>query len=216
MCCDYRPWESNVQKQIQITKQTIAQIQAKNNIDLTLGGILYYLESIAYRQGKFKRKFDKYNPNSIQGKENMNQLINHLRVKSKAFHLLYEEYCEEYKDYLLPLGLRKLEILRYIIHWKHFVPFEYQIYYDNILYILQGEGINVFYPESRKVNKFAIDIKINKTYFKPKKELFKEKYIGNNYFDDDLELEPYFMKFQEEKRFKKHGYNCTCEDCSFR
>ena len=83
-CCQLCP--SYNQKKIQIqNKQTIAQKQAQNHIDLILRGFLYYLETIAHREGQFKRKFDNFNPNSIQGKENMNKLINHLRVKSRLF-----------------------------------------------------------------------------------------------------------------------------------
>ena len=65
--------QSLKQIQIKINEQKIAQKQAQNNIDLTLRGLLYYLETIAYRPRKFERKFVKYNPNSIQGIENKKQ-----------------------------------------------------------------------------------------------------------------------------------------------
>ena len=213
MCCDYRPWESNVQKQIQIqiqNKQTIAQKKARYNINLTLRELLYYLETIAYREGQFQRKFDFFKPNSIQGKENMDQLINHLRVKSKAFHLLYEEYCEEYGNYFSHVGTFYLfEIVKSIFYWKKFVHSKYQIYYDNILYILRRKD-NVFYPGERKVNKVAIDIEKNNAYFEPKRELFKEKYVENRCFDIDLEWERILKKLKREQ-----DYDMLDDDCAF-
>ena len=123
-------------------------VQTQNDINLTLRGLLYLLETIAYRHGAFHKKYDGCKPNSLRF-ESINQLINHLRVKSKAFHLLYKEFCEQFGHYSFPDNLNEEEIINDITCWKNYVPSEYKIYYDNVIYILCGRDEKVFYPEIR-------------------------------------------------------------------
>ena len=161
--CNQNPYPSNeqlIQDQEQIILQTIVQLQDQDNRNFTLGGLLSGLETIAYLQlsdsGKyrFRKKYDAYNHKFVQYLKNIDQLITEIRIQSKSFHILYDECCDKNDgNYWFPHNLSREDIISDIIYWKKLVAPEYKIYYDNIIYILKGEGEKVEYPKLIKINK---------------------------------------------------------------
>jgi len=212
-----------------LQKQLLKEQEYRN---YTLGSLLSGLETFAYLQLSdwqkyiFRKKYDAYNSKFVQYLKNIDQLITQIRIQSKSFHILYDEFCDKNGgNYWFPDNLSRENILYDIIYWKKLVAPEYQIYYDNIIYILKGEDEKVNYPKLKRINKKV------KTHCDPKKLInsnieydnFRRTNIKKNYFEgrpfnNKLELStnehcaPFFEKMNE--RYKKalgaHNKNCCC------
>ena len=221
--------------QVQIDLQKMVQLQEQDIGYFTLGSLLSGLETIAYLQlsdsGKYRfiKKYFGYNPKSVQDKKNIDQLITEIRIQSKSFHILYDECCDKNDgNYWFPKNLSREDILYDIIYWKKLVAPEYKIYYDNIIYILKGEGEKVEYPKLIKINKKG------KTYCDPEKLInpnieynnysrtnIKKNYFENKNFNNKLEFfkndhcVPAFEKMNEryKKALETHNKNCIYEYC---
>ena len=239
--CNQNPYPSNeqlIQEQEQIILQTIVQLQDQDNRNFTLGGLLSGLETIAYLQlsdsGKyrFRKKYDGYNPKSVQDKKNIDQLITQIRLQSKSFHNLYDECCDKNGgNYWYPDNLSKEDIISDIKKWKKLVAPDYKVYYDNIINILEGEDEKVYYPKLKRTNKegrASCDpqkqlklIPPNIAYINYRRKIVKKIYLKNKTFNNKLELfkdehcDSVFEKMNEryKKALESHNKNCICEDC---
>ena len=178
-----------------------------------------------------KKKYDGYNPKSVQDKKNIDQLITQIRIQSKSFQNLYEECCDKYGDYWFPDNLNREEIINDISFWKKLVDPKYKVYYDNIIHILEGEEEKVEYPKLKRIKKegrASCDpekqlklIPPNIAYINYRRKIVKKNYLEKNAFNNNLELykedhcDPAFEKMN--KRYKKalesHDENCICDDC---
>ena len=225
------------QAQQQVSLQKIVQLQDQDTRNFTLGGLLSGLETIVYlqlsssQQQILKKKYDGYNPKSVQDKKNIDQLITQIRIQSKSFQNLYEECCDKYGDYWFPDNLNREEIINDISFWKKLVDPKYKVYYDNIIHILEGEEEKVEYPKLKRIKKegrASCDpekqlklIPPNIAYINYRRKIVKKNYLEKNAFNNNLELykedhcDPAFEKMN--KRYKKalesHDKNCICDDC---
>ena len=227
-----------IKAQQQIVLQQIVQLQDQDNRNFTLGGLLSGLETIVYLQlseeGKkfFRKKYDAYNPKSVQDKKNIDQLITQIRLQSKSFHNLYDECCDKNNgNYWFPDNLNKVDIISDIEYWKKLVAPEYKVYYDNIIYILEGKDEKVYYPKLKRINKegrASCDpekqlklIPPNIAYINYRRKMVENNYLKNKYFNNKLELfkdehcDPVFEKMNEryKKALESHDNNCICEYC---
>ena len=130
----------------------MVQLQEQGYRNLILGRLLSVLETFVYlqlssQQQILKKKYDWYNPKSVQDKKNIDQLITQIRIQSKSFQNIYEECCDKYGYYLFPDNLNRKEIINDISFWKKLVDPKYKVYYDNIIHILEGEEEKVEYPK---------------------------------------------------------------------
>ena len=224
----------SIQMQNQINRQQIVELQDQDNRNFTLGGLLSCLETIAYKLNPkqiFRKKYDGYNPKSVQEKKTIDQLIIQLRLQSKSFHNLYDECCDKYEQYWYPDNLSKDNIIGDITNWKKEVPPQYKVYYDNIINILQGEDEKVTYPSFKKVkkgerascdpNKQLKLIPPNIAYINYRRKIVKLNYLNKKKFDNTLKLnsndhiDKAFEKMNEryKKAIEEHNSSCICEDC---
>ena len=229
---------SNNQMQLdqQINLQELTLLQDQDNRNFTLGGLLSCLETIAFRElnspNNFIKKYDGYNPKSVQDKKDLDQLIIQLRIQSKAFHNMYQEFTDDGKEYWFPDNLSREEIIEDIKKWRVKVRADIRQYYDNIIYILEGEEERVKYPKL-KVSKTNSEkascsprklIKIippNIAYINLRRKIIKNNYLKNKPFDNNLKLygkehcDSAFEKMNEryKKALERHGDYCNCDTC---
>lgn len=225
------------QMQQQINLQEIIRLQDQDCRNFTLGGLLSGLETIVYiqlpkkQQEIFRKKYDGYNPKSVQDKKNIDQLITQIRLQSKSFHNLYDECCNKNGNYWFPDNLSVEEIISDISKWKKLVRPEHKIYYDNIINILEGDDDKVVYPKLKRINKeerASCDpeklvklIPPNIAYINYRRKIIKKNYLENKPFNNKLELyrnehcDSAFEKMNEryKKNFERHDQNCICESC---
>ena len=220
------------QKQKMVNAQKILELQNQDTRNFTLGGLLSCLETIAFRYDpKFKKKYDGYNPKSFQDKKNIIQLITQLRIESKAFRLMYEECIDKYNNYWFPDNLSKKDLLNDIKKWKHKIPAQYQIYYDNIINLFEGNMDDIYFPKinSQTNNQKAscdpnLQIKTippNIAYINLRRKLVKKQFLQNQKFDNTLKLymdkhcDSTFEEMNERYRnlLEKHNELCTCDIC---
>lgn len=229
----FQPY-SGINQQKQVELQKIIELQDQDNRNFTLGGLLSCLETIAFRISPHlkNRKYDGYNPKSVQDKKNVEQLIAQLRLQSKAFQNMYEEYMDNNDEYWFPENLTKEEIINDIKTWKRNVLPEYKIYYDNIIYLFEGKEEKIEYP--KKINGRQLDkkpscppktqlklIPPNIGYINYRRKIVKDNYLKNKKFDNNLQLfknkhcDPIFESINEKykKVLESHGDFCDCENC---
>ncbi len=228
---------NKVQMQQQINLQEIIRLQDQDCRNFTLGGLLSGLETIVYiqlpksQQEIFRKKYDGYNPKSVQDKKNIDQLIRQIRLQSKSFHNLYDECCDKNGYYWFPENLSREEIISDISYWKKFVKPEHKVYYDNIINILEGANDKVIYPKlkrTKKEERASCDpekqlklIPPNIAYINYRRKIIKLNYLEKKPFNNNLELykkehcDSAFEKMNEryKKNFEQHDQNCICEIC---
>lgn len=221
------------QVQLQADLQKIVSLQDQDCRNFTLGGLLSCLETIAFRESSdFKKKYDGYNPKSVQEGKNIDQLIIQLRIQSKAFQNMYDECLEKNNDeYWFPSNLSKEEIIKDIKGWKRKVQPKYKIYYDNLIYLFEGEDEKIEYPKL-KINKNQkascdpnLQIKLippNVSYINLRRKIIKKNYLKGKSFDNNLKLfennhiDPSFEKMNEryQRELQKHPDDCPCYQCN--
>lgn len=221
------------QTQVQADMQKIVLLQDQDCRNFTLGGLLSCLETIAYMHSpNFEKKYDGYNPKSVQEIKNLNQLIIQLRIQSKAFQNMYDECLEKNNDeYWFPNNLTKENIIYDITNWKKKVLPQYKVYYDNLIYLFEGEDEKICYPKLRtnKNQKASCDphlqIKLippNIAYINLRRKIVKKNYLEGKPFDNELKLfqknhiDPAFekMNIRYKKELEKHPKDCICVECN--
>lgn len=221
------------QAQTQVNKQEIVFLQDQDCRNFTLGGLLSCLETIAYIQSPdFQKKYDGYNPKSVQETKDLNQLIIQLRIQSKAFQNMYNECLEKNNDkYWFPSNLTKKDIIDDIKTWKKKIPPQYKVYFDNLIYLFDGEEEKIFYPKLR-INKNQkascnphLQIKLippNIAYINLRRKIVKKNYLEGKHFDNELKLyqnnhiDPAFekMNIRYKRELEKHHKDCSCTQCN--
>lgn len=230
---DYFSYDNGIKRQKQMELKEIIKYQDQDNRNFTLGGLLSCLETIAFKISPFMtipRKYDGYNPKSVQNKK-PEQLIIQLRLQSKAFQNMYEEYMDAHDEYWFPDNLTKEDIINDIKSWKKNVEPQYKIYYDNIIYLFKGEEDKIEYPKKNNIQADEkaccspkLQLKLippNIGYINYRRKIVKQKYLKNEEFDNNLQLyknehcDPVFEKMNSryKKALESHGESCDCETC---
>lgn len=216
----------------QANLQEIVALQDQDCRNFTLGGLLSCLETIAFRESNFEKKYDGYNPKSIQEMKNIDQLIVQLRIQSKAFQNMYDECLDMNNgEYLFPSNLTKIDIINDINCWKKQVHSKYRKYYDNIIYLFEGKDEKIYYPKL-KINKEKkafcdphLQIKLippNVSYINLRRKMVKKNYLEGKPFDNELKLnqknhiDPAFEKMNEryKRELERHSEDCSCYQCN--
>lgn len=227
-----RKISKQAQSQSQLDLQKIVELQDQDCRNFTLGGLLSCLETIAYKESpNFQKKYDGYNPKSVQEKKDIDKLIIQLRLQSKSFQNMYSEYTEMNDDnYWFPDNLSKDQIISDITSWKKKVKPQYKVYYDNIINLLNGNEEDIYYPNlpKKKYAKASCDPKMqiklippNIAYINLRRKIVKMNFKEGKQFDNTLKLyktkhiDPNFEKINEryKKQLEKHDENCICENC---
>lgn len=227
--------EDKIRHQInsQVDLQKIVDLQDQDCRNFTLGGLLSCLETIAFRESpNFKKKYDGYNPKSSQEIKNIDQLIVQLRIQSKAFQNMYGECLDMNNDeYWFPSNLTKEDIINDIKLWKKKVSPQYKRYYDNIIYLFEGEDEKIEYPKLRIKNEKKascdprLQIKLippNVSYINLRRKMVKKNYLEGKPFDNELKLyqnnhiDPAFEKMNEryKREMERHPEDCPCDQCN--
>lgn len=233
-------FSSNNNDQMQLDKQINLQeltlLQDQDNRNFTLGGLLSCLETIAFKESNspnnFIKKYDGYNPKSVQDKKELEQLIIQLRIQSKAFHNMYQEFTNDGQDYWFPDNLSREEIINDIGKWRVKVRADFRQYYDNIIYLLKGEEERIKYPKlkfNKKDGEKAScsprkQLKIippNISYINLRRKIVKINYLRDKPFDNTLRLyakehcDSAFEKINQryKKAIEQHEDSCNCDVC---
>lgn len=219
------------QGQEMIDAQKIVQLQDQDIRNFTLGGLLSCLETIAYRYDqKLVKKYDGYNPKSIQEEKTIDQLVTQLQIESKAFRIMYDVCLDEYNFYWFPDNLKKEDIINDIQKWKTIIPGNLKVYYDNIINLFKENFDEIYFPKfKRNANERAtcnpnLQIKLippNIAYINLRRKLVKKKYLKDGSFDNNLKLnfkdhcDSAFEKMNQryKKILEKHNEYCNCEVC---
>lgn len=214
----------------QIDIQELVKLQDQDNRNFTLGGILSCLETIASKYDtNIIKKYNAYNPTSVQDKKNIEQLIVQIRLQTKAFQNLYGECVDKYNYYWFPDNLNKDSIIKDVDRWKKKVEPQYKIYFDNIIYLFEGNDEKIFFPKIKnKGEKASCDpkkqlelIPPNVSYINLRRKRVKKDFIEGKTFNNKLELfksehhDPTFEKINEryKKALSKHNEHCICSEC---
>ena len=219
-----------IQKQEIVDAQKIVQLQDQDTRNFTLGGLLSSLETIAYKFDKnLIKKYDGYNPKSVQDNKNIDQLVVQLGIESKAFRIMYDVCIDEYGYYWFPDNLSKDEIINDVKNWKQKIPANLKIYYDNIINIFEENFDEIYFPKTKHNNQKTscnpnLQIKLippNVAYINLRRKLVKKNYLKNNSFDNNLKLyldhhcDSAFEKINKryKKILEKHNEFCDCNVC---
>lgn len=219
------------QKNEMINAQKIVQLQDQDTRNFTLGGLLSCLETIAYKyDNNLEKKYDGYNPKSVQDKKNVEKLVIQLGIESKAFRIMYDVCIDEFGSYWFPDNLSKDDIITDINNWKKIIPANYLIYYDNIINLFEGKNDEIYFPKIKVSNNQKsscnpnLQIQLippNVAYINLRRKLVKKNYLKNNSFDNTLKLyknnhcDSAFEKINQryKKILEKHNEFCDCEVC---
>lgn len=213
-----------------VDAQKIVQLQDQDTRNFTLGGLLSSLETIAYKLDKnLVKKYDGYNPKSVQDNKNIAQLETQLGIESKAFLIMYDVCIDEHGKYCFPDNLSKDDIINDVKNWKKIIPAKLKIYYDNIINLFEENFDDIHFPKIKHNNQKAscdpnLQIKLippNVAYINLRRKLVKKRYLKNKQFDNTLKLnlnhhcDSEFEKMNEryKKILEKHGEDCVCEEC---
>ncbi len=129
-----------MQKQKQLSKQTQLIDQSFSN-GIMLNAIAA-LENLAHFYGyKGPRIFDYYSGYAKKSSEE--QLINAVILQLEIFRNSHLNYTSIYSDYDFPKNLRKDQIIKIIMQWRSFIPYEnIQIFFNEIINYLGGFSSN--------------------------------------------------------------------------
>lgn len=228
--------EEKIHAQTQVDLQKIVELQDQDCRNFTLGGLLSCLETISFKEyPNFKKKYDGYNPKSVQESKDIDKLIIQLRIQSKAFQNMYEECLEMHNnEYWFPDNLSRNDIINDIQIWRKNVKPQYKQYYDNLIYLLEGDYDKIKYPKLRnkRENKDKkpfcdpnLQIKLippNISYINQRRKIIKKNYLEGKPFDNNLKLyadehiDPIFEKINKryKKQLEQHDENCSCDLCN--
>lgn len=139
------------QKMLQIHKQIAELAQKQDNCNSCLGLMLSSAESFSNRFGtnKNQKMFEAYNLFNSGDLKNENDLKSQLTLHIKIFRNLVIHEKQKGRKYTFPENLGPQEINNLVLKWRNNVKKEDQIYYDNILKILE-ENFNINFPNFSK------------------------------------------------------------------
>lgn len=137
------------QKLLQIHRQIIELAQKQDNCNSCLGLMLSSAESFSNRFGikKNQKLFESYNLFHSGDLKNESDLKLQLGLHIKIFRNLVNHEKKKGRNYTFPENLGPEEIKKLIYMWKNNVKKEDQIYYDNILSILE-ENFDIKFPNN--------------------------------------------------------------------
>lgn len=139
------------QKLLQIHRQISELAQKQDNCNSSLGLMLSSAESFSNRFGinKNPKMFESYNLFHSGDLKNENDLKSQLTLHIKIFRNLVNHEKLKGRNYIFPENLGPEEIRKLVTMWKNNVKKQDQIYYDNILSILD-ENFNINFPNLPK------------------------------------------------------------------
>ena len=194
--------------QIQINKQILLLALQQDDLNSVLGLMLASAECLSNRFGKEKKEsfFAKYNLNNAGNTKNEKNLKDQLKIQTKIFRNNYKYMIGQKGKYPFPDNLGKDEIKNIVNYWKQNSKPENQIYFDNIIQVLEEkyilnypgknnnnvglppEGIIEFFPKAMEyvdAKRDEVLKKIEKTrYYKNELDIGKNKYDTFDYKDD--------------------------------
>lgn len=139
------------QKLVQIHRQISELAQKQDNCNSCLGLMLSSVESFSYRFGieKKPKLFEPYNLFNSGDLKNESDLKSQMALHIKIFRNLVNHEKKKGRNYTFPDNLGPEEIKNLVYMWKNNVKKEDQIYYDNILSILE-ENFDIKFPKNPK------------------------------------------------------------------
>lgn len=145
--------EGKAQTQTLINKQILCLAQQQDDLNSVLGLMLSSAECLSNRFGKEKKEsfFAKYNLNNAGNTKNEKNLKDQLKIQTKIFRNNYKYMIGQNGKYPFPDNLGKDEIKNIVNHWKQNSKPENQIYFDNIIEVLE-EKYNLNYPGKKITN----------------------------------------------------------------
>lgn len=139
------------QQMLQIHRQIAELAQKQDNCNSCLGLMLSSAESFSNRFGvnRNKKMFEAYNLFNSGDLKNENDLRSQLTLHIKIFRNLVIHEKQKGRKYIFPENLGPQEIKNLVLMWRSNVKKEDQIFYDNILKILE-ENFNINFPSYPK------------------------------------------------------------------
>lgn len=139
------------QKLLQIHRQITELAQKQDNCNSALGLMLSSAESFSNRFGikQNPKLFESYNLFHSGDLKNEFDLKSQLTIHIKIFRNLVNHEKLKGRNYVFPENLGPQDIKKLVIMWKNNVKKEDQIYYDNIISILE-ENFNINFPNQKK------------------------------------------------------------------
>ena len=138
------------QKLLQIHRQISELAQKQDNCNSVLGLMLSSAESFSNRFGinKNPKLFESYNLYHSGDLKNEYDLKSQLTIHIKIFRNLVNHEKMKGRKYTFPENLGPQDVKKLVIMWKNNVKKEDQIYYDNIISILD-ENFDINFPSNQ-------------------------------------------------------------------
>ena len=181
--------------QKQIDMQLLELIQQQDDLNSVLGLMLCSAECLSNRFGREKKEtfFDYYNLNNAGNKKSEKNLKDQLKIQTKIFRNNYLYMLNKKGSYPFPNNFKKNDIISLINYWKLNAKNEDQLYFDNILRILNGD-FNLTYPQKTIsteglppegiLNYFPSAM----SYVDGKRDEIAYDYLNNGYYSNELKF----------------------------
>ena len=137
------------EKLIQISKEIIELAQDQDCCNSVLGMMLSSAECLSLKFGKkqsIKKMFNGYNVFGSGDTKNEESLKTQLRIQTKLFRNNYYYMMQTKGKYNFPENFPPETIVRILNIWKENVSDEKQIFYNNIIKIINCKALELKYP----------------------------------------------------------------------
>ena len=142
-----------MQQQCFLKKQNLVQAQNQHFCNDTLARLLSCAENYAAKfNPNIIKQYEYYDPFNSSNKNILDLKIQFM-LQINLFVISFQDFNEEYNEYIFPENKTKEEIINELMEWQEIVDDEDKDFYETLIDLLNGKNVKLYMDEIDKIVK---------------------------------------------------------------
>ena len=181
-----------------VNKQKITQAQNQHFCNDTLARLLSCAENYAAKfNPNIKKQYEYYDPFNSSNKNKLDLKIQFM-LQINLFVISFQDFNEEYNEYIFPENKTKEEIINELMEWQEIVDDEDKDFYETLIDLLNGKNVKLYMDEIDKIVKNSPEDANPKIFFDTipglrydhdmRKKKTKQEFMKNGKYSENFQL----------------------------